>query len=285
MFPAQPRCVVTGGGSGLGRAVCLELARRNSARILVADVNADGAAETVALVQEAGGEAHGVYCDVAQPAQVESLAAEAERLWGGTDILVNNAGVAAGGNIGEITLEDWQWIMGINLWGVIHGCHAFVPRMKTQGQGWIINVASCAGIACLPEMASYNVTKAGVIALSETLAPELAADKISVTVLCPTFFKTNLLDTFRSPNERQLNLAQAFFDRSSVTAEDVARAALDGAEKGHLYVIPQKDGKMVWRVKRLFPNYYLKQVTKQYTVGVFQKIAAKVGKRKAEPAG
>lgn len=270
-FPKHPKAVVTGGGSGLGREICLWLAGRK-ASILVADVNVKGAEETAAMVRDRGGEAKVTRCDVSVADEVKALADEAKRLFGKIDIVVNNAGVAAGGAVGDIPLEDWQWIVSINLFGPIHGCHYFVPMLKAQGRGWILNVASAAGIASAPEMASYNVTKAGVVSLSETLYGELAKHKIGVSVLCPTFFKTNLLETMRAPETRQVKLAQAFFDRAKITAAEVAKQAMEGLEKGQLYVIPQADGKLVWRLKRLNPQFYFNQVAKQYAGGIIEKL-------------
>lgn len=275
-FPKHPKAVVTGGGSGLGREICLWLADR-TASILISDLNLESAEETLQLVKARGGDGKAMRCDVSKANDVEALAMEADRLWGKTDILVNNAGVAVGGPIGEVSLEDWQWIASINLWGPIHGCHHFVPRMKKQGGGWILNVASAAGIASAPEMSAYNVTKAGVVALSETLYAELAKDKIGVTVLCPTFFKTNLLQTMRAPNQKAIDMAKGFFARSKITAAQVAKEAMVGLEKGTLYIIPQADGKFVWRIKRLNPQFYLSQAAKQYASGLFDKIAG-VGK-------
>lgn len=254
-FPVKPRVVITGAGSGLGRAIALKLARR-AARILVTDVDLASAEETVRLVGEAGGEGVAFPCDVTRVADLEGAAAEADRRWGGTDILVNNAGVAAAGLIGEQALDDWKWIVGINLWGVIHGCHVFAPRFRERGSGYILNVASAAGFVSLPEMASYNVTKAGVIALSETLSAELGSCGVHVSVACPSFFKTNLMSSFRSPDARQRLMAGNLFKRSPATAEDVAAAALDGLEGQTLYVVPHLDGKLAWRLKRLSPGLY-----------------------------
>jgi NAD(P)-dependent dehydrogenase (short-subunit alcohol dehydrogenase family) len=254
-LPLDPRAVITGAASGLGRALSLELAQRGG-RILVCDVHVERGLETARLVKDAGGTAEVLHCDVTKVADLERAASAAERLWGGTDILVNNAGVAAAGHVGDVPLEDWEWIVRINLWGVIHGCHVFVPKMKAQRSGFILNVASTAGIACAPEMASYNVTKAGVIALSETLFAELRPFGIGVSVLCPTFFETNLLESFRSPTSGQRTLAEAMFRRSKVTAAEVAEAGLRGLERGRLVTIPQTDGIWIWRMKRLFPSVY-----------------------------
>jgi NAD(P)-dependent dehydrogenase (short-subunit alcohol dehydrogenase family) len=254
-LPAKPRAVITGAGSGLGRALSVKLAARGG-RILICDIHLERAAETAKLVREAGGAAEVVHCDVTKVADLERAAETAEGLWGGTDLLVNNAGVAAGGYVGDIPLDDWEWIVRVNLWGVIHGCHVFVPRMKARRSGWVLNVASSAGIACLPEMASYNVTKAGVIALSETLHAELASHGVVVAVLCPTFFETNILESFRSPSRRQRALADAMFRRSKTTADQVAESGIRGIERRRVVIIPQADGRWLWRVKRLLPGLY-----------------------------
>jgi NAD(P)-dependent dehydrogenase (short-subunit alcohol dehydrogenase family) len=254
-FPQAPRAVITGGGSGLGRAFALKLAPRG-ARMLVLDVNVPGAEETARLVAGAGGTAVALRCDVSRAEEVERAALAADERWGGADILVNNAGVAAVGPVGELPLKDWNWIVGINLMGVVHGCHAFVPRMKKAGRGFILNVASSAGFASLPEMGAYNVTKAGVISLSETLAGELAAHGVSVSVLCPTFVNTNLLASLRATDAEQRDLAAAMFRRATITPEQVAHKALRGLEKGRLMIIPQADGAAVWRAKRFAPGLY-----------------------------
>lgn len=255
-FPANPRAVITGAGSGLGRALAVHLARRKG-RILVADINMAGAGETVRLVKKAGGDGVALSCDVTRVEDVESAAAEAERRWSGTDILINNAGVAAAGLVGEQSLEDWKWIVSINLWGVIHGCHVFAPRFRKQASGYVLNVASAAGFVSLPEMASYNVTKAAVIALSETLRAELRPCGVYVSVVCPSFFKTNLMHTFRSPTKRQRVMATNFFRRSRATADEVAAAALAGLESGSLYIVPNADTRIAWRLKRFHPELYI----------------------------
>ncbi len=254
-FPERPRAVITGAGSGLGRALALSLARRR-ARLLLADVDRVRAGETARLVEAAGGEGIPIRCDVTKLEDLEGAATKIQALWGGTDILVNNAGVAAAGRVGEQSLEDWRWIVGINLWGVIHGCHVFVPRLRQQGSGFILNVASAAGFVSLPEMASYNVTKAGVISLSETLYGELGGSGIHVSVACPTFFRTSLMDSFRSPGDRQRAVAANFFRRSTATAEEVAAVALEALESGRLYAVPQTDGRVAWLLKRLSPAVY-----------------------------
>ncbi|MEB2311769.1 MAG: SDR family NAD(P)-dependent oxidoreductase [Sorangiineae bacterium] len=251
---SSTRAVVTGAGSGLGRALAEELARRG-ASLLLADIDLDGASETVKLL--GGARAHAVACDVSRAAAVEALAEEAERRLGGVDLVVNNAGVAVAGSVGEVPLDDWEWIMGVNLWGVIHGCHSFVPRLRRQGRGAILNVASAAGLLSTPRMAPYNVTKAGVVALSETLAGELAGSGVSVTALCPTFFHTNIMTSGRGDYMKGMtSTVERLMSLTKVQAPEVARAALDATEAGRLYAIPHRDGRWLWRLKRALPERY-----------------------------
>ena len=144
-FDKPVRAVLTGADGGLGRALCLELARRD-AQVVVADIDLAAAQETGAMLEKLGCKAHALACDVAQRPAVAALAEEAESLLGGIDLLINNAGVATSGPVDGIPHADWQWIMGVNLWGVIFGCELFVPKMRAQGHGHVINVASSAGL-------------------------------------------------------------------------------------------------------------------------------------------
>ncbi len=253
-FPLNS-AVVTGAGGGLGRALCLRLARQR-ARLLLADIHRERCEETARLVERAGGHATPMVIDVTDAGQVEHMATAADRLLGRIDLVVNNAGVAGGGPVGKVPLDDWHWIVNANLWGVIYGCHFFVPRLVRQGGGAILNVASLAGIACAPNMASYNVTKAGVIALSETLCAELAGDNIRVTVLCPAFFKTNLMETMRVADPQFRTMAEAAFANSTTSADQVAAAALRAVALGRLYSLPMREGRIVWHLKRLMPQRF-----------------------------
>jgi NAD(P)-dependent dehydrogenase (short-subunit alcohol dehydrogenase family) len=229
--------------------------------MIIADIDAAGAAETVALVERAGGTAIATSCDVAKLDQVEALLALADQHLGGCDVLVNNAGVAVGGAVGEVPIADWEWIMGLNLWGVIYGCHAFVPRFKQQRRGHVINVASAAGLLSAGEMGPYNVTKAGVVALSETLASELRTHGVGVTVLCPTFFRTNISKSSRTTNnEGARAMVEKLMDRAKIQADGVARIALDAADRGELYAVPHADGHWMWRLKRLVPEHYYRTI-------------------------
>jgi NAD(P)-dependent dehydrogenase (short-subunit alcohol dehydrogenase family) len=248
------RAVVTGAGSGLGREFCLELARRG-ARVMASDVKLEDARATA---EACGNDSHAVRCDVSDPAQVEALAQIAEQKLGPIDLVINNAGVAVGGAVGEISLEDWRWIVGVNFWGVIHGCHAFLPRMKARGAGHVLNVASAAGLIYAPLLAPYNMTKAAVVALSETLAAELGGTGVGVTVLCPTFFQTNIAKSSRTTGSVTGMLAETekMMRFNKIQADGVARFALDACEAGELHALPHADGRWLWRLKRAIPSKF-----------------------------
>lgn len=270
-LPKNTRAVITGAGSGLGRAIALEVAGRGGS-ILVADIHEGRVEETASLIRSLGSRAETIVADVTKLEDVEAMAEAMDRAFGGVDLVVNNAGVAVAGPVGEVPLEDWRWILEINLMGVVHGCHVFAPRLKAQKSGFILNVASNAGIASLPEMGPYNVSKAGVVALSETLYSELGQHGIGVSALCPTFFKTNLLETMRAPDPSQHEKASRFFERSKITAEEVAKIALDGLEAGDPIIIPQADGRVVHALKRLSPKLYFGLLTRGLKSSVGQKI-------------
>lgn len=256
---ADAKAVVTGAGSGIGRSFALELARRGG-EVICADIDADRAAETVALIDGLPtGSAHPTQCDVSDRAAVEKLAATTEEVFGGPPTLViNNAGVGIGGKpVGDIGFEDWDWALGINLWGVIYGCEVFTPLLREAGRGGVINVASAAGFAAAPSMAAYNVSKAGVMSLSETLAAELNDTDIAVTVLCPTFVKTNVFDDGRiTPGS--MNLSKQLARWTGLSADSVAARTLDAHDAGRLYVVPQVDATLIWHLKRHLPGLYVR---------------------------
>ncbi|WP_026919342.1 SDR family NAD(P)-dependent oxidoreductase [Gordonia shandongensis] len=248
--------VVTGAGSGIGRAFALELARRGG-RVLCADIDADRAAHTAARIVGAGGIAQSHRCDVADRRQVEDLARAAERMFDGPPTLViNNAGVGIGGRtVGDVGVDDWNWALGINLWGVVHGCEVFTPLVRRARRGGIINVASAAGFAAAPSMGPYNVSKAGVVSLSETLAAEVAGSGSAVTVLCPTFVKTNVARDGRITAAGR-GLASTLMAWTGVSPESVAAQTLDANDLGRLYVVPQLDATVIWHLKRHAPALY-----------------------------
>jgi len=252
----EAAAIVTGAGSGIGRAFAREIVRRGG-RVVCADVNLESAKETAAQLCAKGGSATARRCDVTVLDEVQALADAAEAwLDGPADLVINNAGVGAGGHrIGDTPIEDWRWVIDVNLWGVIHGCHVFAPKLRALGRGGIINVASTASFAAAPTMGPYNASKAAALAVTETLAGEMTGTKIRVTALCPTFVQTNITRDGRI-NESSSKLADNLMRWTGVPAERVASNALDGLDKGRLYVLPQLDARTIWRIKRYLPSGY-----------------------------
>jgi len=256
--------IVTGAASGLGRALSIELAR-GGWHIALADLNDAGSQETLSLVRAAGGDGQVEHLDVTSIDQWRALVEKLQAAWPALDLLVNNAGVGVGGNVGELSLEDWRWIMDINLWGGIYGCHTTVDWMKQNPRGaHIVNIASMAAIVCAPGMAPYNVTKAGVVALTETLFGELKADNIGVTVVCPTFFQTNIINSGRFTAPGQRKMADALMAQSNLTADEVARRIVRAVERKQVYVLAPAMARFFWRLKRLMPRTFLKIISRGY---------------------
>ena len=249
--------VITGAGSGFGRALALELAARGG-RLVLSDIHPGAAEETARLARARGAASTtALGCDVTKIEEVEALANACE---GPVDLLINNAGVSSGGLVGDLSLADWRWTIEVDLFGVIHGCHAFVPRMKKQGSGHILNVASAAGLLCAPRMAAYNAAKAGVIAISETLAVELDGTGVGVTVLCPTFFKTDIVNSGRFADQETRDMADELM-AGGRPVEEVVLAALAAVEHDELYAVPMADARWLWRMKRALPSSFRKLIS------------------------
>jgi NAD(P)-dependent dehydrogenase (short-subunit alcohol dehydrogenase family) len=192
--------VITGGASGIGRAMAGRFAAEGM-KIVLADVEAEALDRAVEELRGRGAAAVGVRADVSRAGDVEAIAAEAERAFGPVHVLCNNAGVAAGGPLWKLSEADWAWVLGVNLWGVVHGIRAFVPRMiEHGGEGHVVNTASVAGLAAGPWFGPYCASKHAVVAISETLHHELAltGSAIKVSVLCPGFVKTRIAESHRN---------------------------------------------------------------------------------------
>jgi NAD(P)-dependent dehydrogenase (short-subunit alcohol dehydrogenase family) len=254
-FP-QKRVLITGANSGFGKAMAMHFGR-NGWRVAVTGRRPDAVHAAAEDVRKAGaGEVLEMRIDVAKPEDFESAARRIEEQWGGLDILVNNAGIMDSAKLQDITLEQWHRVMDINLWGVIHGCHAFIPMFIRQESGYVLNMASSAGLFSLPEMAHYSVPKAAVIALSETMRAELARYGIGVTVSCPAAFASDLLNKEGVDVGRSVTLRALDKDVQSGrhTSESVAAHAIRNMERGHLYDIAHDSMELLWFVKRLMPE-------------------------------
>jgi NAD(P)-dependent dehydrogenase (short-subunit alcohol dehydrogenase family) len=244
--------VVTGGGSGIGRALCVAFARAG-ARVVVADLDEAGMTDTADAVTKAGGRALTVRTDVSRLADVRALADRAWSEFGAVHVLCNNAGIALWGGLDTATHQDWEWAIGVNLWGVIHGVEAFVPRMIAQKtDGHIVNTASMAGLTTAPFMSVYDVTKHGVVALSESMYKELQVTgaPIGVSVVCPGLIDTNIMRSSRNRPEELAeagkagpmaqSFGQALSDRlaGGYPPSEVAEQVVEGIRAGRFYIVP-----------------------------------------------
>ena len=250
------RAFVTGAASGLGRALCRRLAA-DGWTLGMNDVEAGGLERAAEAVRQAGGTPHAYPFDVADGAAFREAAEAFVAATGGVDVVINNAGIGVAGLAEEVPLAVWEEAVGVNLMGVVHGCHAFLPHLKAARAGRIVNVASIAAVTAAPSMATYNATKAGVLALSETLYAELWASGVGVTVVLPFFFKTGLARRLRGSDADRAR-AERVTERARTSAEAVAERVLDGAGRGRLYVIYPRKAQLLWHGKRFFPKAYLR---------------------------
>ena len=233
--------VVTGAGSGIGRALSQALAREGM-RIAAADVDEAGLAETIK-----GLDAIAVRTDVTDLAQVQALADRAWESFGAVHVLCNNAGVAVWGGLETATHRDWQWVLGVNLWGVIHGIEAFVPRMTARkGEGHIVNTASMAGLIASQGLGVYNTSKYAVVGLSETLVKDLRPYGIGVSVLCPMGVATRIRDSERTRpaalrNAQPRQSPPVELIGRTLAPEHVADMVVAAIRRNQLYVIPHEE--------------------------------------------
>ena len=262
-FPNK-RALITGATSGFGEALACQLAARGW-KVAVTGRKLDAVQRTAAKVNALGGTGLGLLLEVREKDQWHAVHKALDEAWGGIDILVNNAGVADANQFDKLNDADWDSLLSINLDGVINGCRTYTPDMSRNRSGYILNMASAAGLLAMPEMANYNVSKAGVVGLSETLFTELSRFNIGVTVLCPAGFKSSLTENAardgRSISDSATGkLEQADMDKAKHTSETVAAFAIGEMEKGNLYSIPQMEYRLAWLLKRLMPNTFYKTI-------------------------
>jgi len=264
------RIFITGGASGLGKSIAYKYAKEGY-KVCIGDITDEvGNALVIDLKEQYDAEVLYLNCDVRLESSIQKVADRLLVEWGGVDVVVNNAGVAASAPIEDGPMDDWEWIMDINLLGVARSCKVFTPIFKKQSSGYFINIASMAGIVYLPMMASYNASKAAVVALSETLKLELQDDNIGVTVVCPSFFKTNIGNAMRSSDERK-RVLNKLANKSPISAEEVADMIFDGHRKSEFHVITHKKGRTAFWMKKILPiEMFHKQLYKQ--ISKFKKV-------------
>jgi NAD(P)-dependent dehydrogenase (short-subunit alcohol dehydrogenase family) len=255
--------VVTGAASGIGRALAAAFAGEGM-RVVLADVEAAALDEAAHAIARGGAQAIAVPTDVSKGEQVDALAVAAERAFGAVHVVCNNAGVSASGLSWMHTIADWEWVLGVNLWGVIHGVRVFTPRLLAAGaEGHIVNTASMAGLLSGPGMAVYDVSKHGVVTLSESLYHELRmlAAPIGVSVLCPGFVNTRILDSARNrpamladtvpamPGREQLEEVARGLLAAGMPPERVAALVVDAIRAGRFWILPHPEWKAILRTR------------------------------------
>lgn len=242
--------VVTGGASGIGRALGVRFAG-DGMKVVLADIDEADLASSVAELRSSGAEAIGVRTDVAVASEVEALRDAALEAFGAVHVVCNNAGVGTGGPLWTVPLESWKWMLGVNLWGVIHGVHAFTQLLVDQGEGHIVNTASAAGIVSAPFLGPYVTSKHAVVALSESLALDLAGTGVGVSALCPMWVRTRIHESQRSappevvaadaarsvPMGDGIGLLAAVIE-SGLDPRIVATMVADAIRSGTFYVLP-----------------------------------------------
>jgi len=259
----QRRIFITGGASGLGKAIALKYVKQGY-KVCIGDVNEQRGQETVTELTALGAQAYYLHCDITQETDLEAAKNSLLAQWGGVDIVVNNAGVAGtAGAIDEVSMEDWQWVININLLGVARGCKVFSALFKAQNSGYFINIASAAGLMNAPQMSSYNASKAGVISISETLKLELEKFNVGVSVVCPAFFKTNLTESMKATHPSVVKQISKVMARSKVSADNVANDIYHCQQQNKFWVLSHKPEKKLWLLKRYLPSVFTKVMKKQ----------------------
>lgn len=265
LYPNK-RAFITGAASGLGRALCLELAADNWT-IGIGDINLEQLSVTHQEITKLGGKSISFNLDVADRNQFPEVGERFLKETGGIDVLINNAGVGDGGNFEEYSLDNWEWMVGINQMSVVYGCHYFIPTFKKQHSGHIINIASIAAVSCAPQMGPYNMTKAAVVAISETLYGELMDEGVKVACVMPSYFKTNIAAGVRG-GDRIKRITEIFLKRSGFQPPEIAREILIRAGNGELYIALPKIARNQWLMKRLMPTRFRKFVKEKYFAAI-----------------
>ncbi|MER7419542.1 SDR family NAD(P)-dependent oxidoreductase [Micromonospora peucetia] len=253
--------VITGAGSGIGRALAVELAARG-ARLALSDVDDEGLRQTVLACAGTGGQVHSYRLDVTDRAAVLAHAERVDADFGRADLVVNNAGVTLLASVADGSWEDLEWVMNVDFWGVVHGTRAFLPLL-TESHGHLVNLSSMMGLAGAPMQSGYNAAKFAVRGFTEGVARELRADGVPVGVSCvyPGLIRTNILRNARNDGLRDYQAVQEGFERSvTVTPEYAARAILRGVARSRARILIGADAYRTDILTRLLGPWYLRVV-------------------------
>jgi len=271
--------VITGAGSGIGRALALACAARGM-HLVIADIELTAANETAAMAAKHGVTAIAIEVDVSDPQQINDMAEQCWQQFDACDLLINNAGVSVNKPLAECTASDWQWVFSVNTLAIGYAIAAFLPRMKSQGGGHIVNTASMAGLAPLPHFGPYVASKYAVLGLSETLALETAEDRIGVSVLCPGVVNTRIFESERNRPNASTTAQVADNDREgmetdfdsaysrALTPNEVADIVLEAVVENRLYVITHPEWAPLFqqRSNAIHEAFDLAQLKSQKTI-------------------
>ena len=255
-------CVVTGAASGIGRASALALASYG-AKTVITDIRKDMLDETSELIKKAGGTADAHILDMADRDGVYDLATHVEKTHGGADFVLNNAGVAMAAPVDELGIDDFNWLMDIDFWGVVYGTQAFLPQMQAKNSGHIANISSVFGLFSVPGQAAYNAAKFAVLGFTDAVRHDLANTNIKVTTIHPGGINTNIVRHARmgqGPDaEAEHEEAIVRFEKFTMTQPDkAARIILKGVAKGKTRILVGPDAVYMDIIRRLFPSNYLR---------------------------
>ena len=251
------RAFITGGGSGIGLALATHLARDGWTLGILEREPARLAAAAAALGAAGARAVHPFAADVTDEAAFGAAVDAFVAASGGLDLLVNNAGVAVAGSVEATPVADWRWGLEVNVVGPALGCRLALPVMRRADRGLIINIASAAAFAAAPQMATYNASKAAVVALTETLAAELGGSGVRTMVVMPGFVRTRLLETMRAP-PAEAAIAERVMGQSRYSAEELTADILVAATRGRLYAVLPARYASLWWLKRLVPRLFVR---------------------------
>jgi len=253
--------LITGAASGLGKAIAQLYADKGWC-VLVVDIQDQLGNDFVEELNNNGKSAEYYHCDIGRKENFDRLYEEVKAKHDCLDILINNAGVASAGTLESTTQQEWDRLITLDLMSVIYGTKAMLPLLQKSNKAHIASTASFAGLATMPGMMSYNVAKAGVIAFSETLHGEMSIYDIGVSVICPAFFQTNLVDSMHGASDKTKGFINNQMQNSGITAEDVASDVYQAIKKNTFMIISHAVSRKQLLVKRFFPKLFMNKKIK-----------------------
>lgn len=262
--------VITGAASGIGRALAVAFAQEG-ASVALSDVDMNGLAETLRMVEAAGGSGRTYQVDVGDRDAVFAFADEVQSTQGGADIVINNAGVAQMATVDELTMEDLEWVMKIDYWGMVYGTKAFLPQIKAKGGGYLANVSSIFGIISVPGQSAYNSAKFAIRGFTEALRHEMKGTSTHIACIHPGGVKTSIVKNARflqSSTAQDRSDASTSFDKLARTSpEKAAQTILKGLRKRKGRILIGNDARMMDIIQRLFPTKYGFMFSKKSPIG------------------